>query len=273
MKADLPTREPERLKLWNESRLYEKIQDKNRDKPTFLLHDGPPYANGDIHMGHALNKVLKDFVVKYKTLTGFRSPYKPGWDCHGLPIEHQLFKQLGKNKHQVTRPELREKATEYALGWVEKQKEGFKRLGIFGDWDNPYLTLSKDYEASTVQAFYDLYEKGFVYRGLKPGYWCVFDETALAEAEVEYAEKKSDSVYVRFRSDRFWKAGESASILFSCHPDCFRSIYSYLDDHALDFAGQYRPRVPSGRKLCGAAREQRWIHRRRKIKRQSDPSF
>jgi isoleucyl-tRNA synthetase len=202
MKADLPTREPERLKLWNESRLYQKIQDKNRDKPVFLLHDGPPYANGDIHMGHALNKVLKDFVVKYKTLAGFRSPYKPGWDCHGLPIEHQLFKQLGKNKHQVTRPELREKATEYALGWVEKQKEGFKRLGVLGDWDNPYLTLSKDYEASTVQAFYELYDKGFVYRGLKPGYWCVFDETALAEAEVEYAEKKSDSVYVRFKVDQ-----------------------------------------------------------------------
>jgi isoleucyl-tRNA synthetase len=199
MKADLPTREPERLKLWNESRLYEKIQSQNKNKPTFLLHDGPPYANGDIHMGHALNKVLKDFVVKYKTLAGFRAPYKPGWDCHGLPIEHALFKQLGKNKHQVTRPELRAKAAEYALGWVEKQKEGFKRLGVLGDWDHPYLTLSKDYEASTVEAFYELYEKGFVYRGLKPGYWCAFDETALAEAEVEYAEKKSDSVYVRFK--------------------------------------------------------------------------
>lgn len=199
MKADLPTREPLMLKSWEESHLYQRIQDKHKEDKTFLLHDGPPYANGDIHIGHALDKILKDFVVKYKALAGFRSPYKPGWDCHGLPIEHQLFKQMGKNKHQVTRTELRSKATDYALAWVDKQRADFIRLGVLGDWQNPYLTLSKDYEASIVQMFFDLQEKGFVYRGLKPGYWCAFDETALAEAEVEYAEKKSDSVYVRFQ--------------------------------------------------------------------------
>ncbi len=199
MKADLPVREPQMLKSWEETRLYERLQDQHKKDPTFLLHDGPPYANGDIHMGHALNKVLKDFVVKYKTLAGFRSPYKPGWDCHGLPIEHQLFKQLGKNKHQVTRTELRAKATDYAMNWVNKQRADFIRLGVLGDWQNPYLTLKKDYEAAIVETFFELQKKGFIYRGLKPGYWCAFDETALAEAEVEYAEKKSDSVYVRFK--------------------------------------------------------------------------
>ncbi len=198
MKADLPVREPLMLKAWEESRLYDRMLDARKSDKTFLLHDGPPYANGDIHMGHALNKVLKDFVVKYKTLAGFRSPYKPGWDCHGLPIEHQLFKQLGKNKHQITRNDLRTKATAYAMGWVDKQRADFIRLGVLGDWQNPYLTLSNEYEAGIVETFFDLQEKGFVYRGLKPGYWCAFDETALAEAEVEYAEKKSDSVYVRF---------------------------------------------------------------------------
>lgn len=202
MKADLPVREPLLLKKWEAAGLYEKIQKKGEKKPVLLLHDGPPYANGDIHMGHALNKVLKDFVVKYKTMAGFRSPYKPGWDCHGLPIEHQLFKKLGKSKHEVPRSELRKKATEYALEFVDRQKADFKRLGIFGEWENPYLTLNKDYEAGIVETFFELQEKGFIYRGLKPGYWCAYDETALAEAEVEYADKKSDSVYVRFKINK-----------------------------------------------------------------------
>lgn len=198
MKADLPTREPLLLKKWEDETLTEKIQAKGKGKPTFLLHDGPPYANGVIHMGHALNKILKDIVVKHKILTGHNAPYKPGWDCHGLPIEHQLFKELGKNKHQMTRQAFREKAVAYAQRFVDEQRRDFKRLGVLGDWDHPYLTQSQDYEANIVEAFFQLWEKGFVYRGLKPGYWCVYDETALAEAEVEYAEKKSDSVYVRF---------------------------------------------------------------------------
>ncbi|MFN0117093.1 MAG: isoleucine--tRNA ligase [Elusimicrobiota bacterium] len=199
MKADLPIREPKMVEEWEKTKLYEKIQNNRKNRPVFLLHDGPPYANGDIHMGHALNKVLKDIVVKYKSAAGFRSPYKPGWDCHGLPIEHALFKQLGKNKHQITRNELREKATVYAKEFVEKQKLDFKRLGILGQWDDPYLTLNNDYEAGIVDVFYQLKEAGFVYKGLKPGYWCAYDETALAEAEVEYADKQSDSVFVRFK--------------------------------------------------------------------------
>lgn len=199
MKADLPVREPEMLKRWAEEGLYEKIQQKGQGKPVFLLHDGPPYANGVIHIGHALNKILKDFVIKYKTLAGYQSPYIPGWDCHGLPIEHQLFKTLGKSKHQVSRNELRDKARDYALGFVEEQRKDFKRLGVLGEWDKPYLTLSNDYEAGIVKTFFELKEAGYVYKGLKPGYWCAFDETALAEAEVEYADKKSDSVFVRFK--------------------------------------------------------------------------
>ena len=202
MRADLPNREPGWLKHWRDTDLTQSLLDKGKGKPTFLLHDGPPYANGVIHMGHALNKVLKDFVVKYKTMMGFRSPYKPGWDTHGLPIEHQLFKTLKKSKHDVSRIELREKATAYALDFVEKQKEDFVRLGVLGDWDHPYITLTNDYEASIVEIFLELQEKGFIYRKLKPGYWCAFDETALAEAEVEYADKSSDSVFVRFQIDQ-----------------------------------------------------------------------
>src|SRR5262249_51633500 len=158
-------------------KLYEQIQTVGKERPIFLLHDGPPYANGDIHIGHALNKILKDIVVKYKTAAGFRVPYKPGWDCHGLPIEHQLFKKLGKGKHQVPRIDVRRQAAEYALSFVDKQRADFKRLGVLGDWGDPYLTLSKDYEASIVECFYALYDKGFIYQGLKPGYWCAYDET------------------------------------------------------------------------------------------------
>jgi len=199
MKGDLPRREPLLLEKWTSDGIYQKIQEHTKGRKTFLLHDGPPYANGQIHIGHVLNKVLKDIVVKYKTLAGFRSPYKPGWDCHGLPIEHALFKQLKKSKHDVPRIEFRQKAAEYALGFVAEQRKDFERLGIFGDWENPYLTLKKEYEAGILEVFYGLKDNGAIYRGKKPGYWCVYDETALAEAEVEHAEKKSDSVFVRFK--------------------------------------------------------------------------
>lgn len=199
MKADLPNREPLFLERWSKAELYQKVRASKKNRPVFLLHDGPPYANGDIHMGHALNKILKDIVVKFKWLAGFDSPYKPGWDCHGLPIEHALFKEMGKNKHQVPQLEFRQKAKEYALKFVSKQREDFKRLGILGEWDNPYLTLANDYEAGILEVFFGLRKKGFINKKLKPGYWCAYDETALAEAEVEYADKKSDSVFVRFK--------------------------------------------------------------------------
>ena len=184
MKADLPKREPLLLKEWQEKGIYQLIRKKAKDKEKYVLHDGPPYANGDIHIGHALNKTLKDIIVKYKTMRGFNSPYVPGWDCHGLPIEHQLFKELGIHKSQIDRIEFRNKAYGYSLKYVALQKEEFKRLGVFGDWDNPYLTLAADYEAGIVAAFLELVKKGYVYRGLKPVNWCYICETALAEAEV-----------------------------------------------------------------------------------------
>jgi isoleucyl-tRNA synthetase len=199
MKADLPNREPKILKHWQEISLYAKIRDRYKGKKKFVLHDGPPYANGNIHMGHALNKILKDIVVRYKTMRGFNSPYVPGWDCHGLPVEHQLFKELKLTKHDIDQVKFRKKAHDYAMKYVAIQREQFKRLGILGEWERPYLTLSKEYEAAIVRSFGKLVEKGFVYKDLKPVNWCATCETALAEAEVEYEDKKSPSVYVKFK--------------------------------------------------------------------------
>ncbi|MDD5137053.1 MAG: isoleucine--tRNA ligase, partial [Candidatus Omnitrophica bacterium] len=200
MKADLPNREPNMLKDWQESKLYAKIRKKSKGQPKYILHDGPPYANGSIHMGHALNKILKDIVIRYKTMRGFDSPYVPGWDCHGLPVEHQLFKELKLTKYDIDQVEFRKKAYDYAMRYVNIQKDEFKRLGIFGDWDNPYLTLTKSYEAEIVRSFAKLVEKGYIYKDLKPVNWCSTCETALAEAEVEYENKVSPSVYVKFKS-------------------------------------------------------------------------
>lgn len=198
MKADLPNREPGILKRWQDISLYEKIRERCRGKKKFVLHDGPPYANGNIHMGHALNKILKDIVIRYKTMRGFDSPYVPGWDCHGLPVEHQLFKELKLTKHDIDQVKFRKAAHDYAMKYVAIQREQFKRLGILGDWERPYLTLSKGYEAAIVRSFGRLVEKGFIYKDLKPVNWCATCETALAEAEVEYEDKKSPSVYVKF---------------------------------------------------------------------------
>lgn len=199
MKANLPQREPLFLKEWQDKDIYKSIRQKSKDKPKYVLHDGPPYANGDIHIGHALNKTLKDIVIKYKTMRGFDSPYVPGWDCHGLPIEHQLFKELKIRKHQISQVDFRKKAHDYALSYVSRQKEQFKRLGVFAQWDNPYLTLNQDYEQSILIAFNELVKSGYIYRGLKPVNWCFKCETALAEAEVEYADHSSPSVFVKFR--------------------------------------------------------------------------
>ena len=198
MKADLPKREPQILKQWESSDLYGKIRQKCKGRPKFILHDGPPYANGSIHMGHALNKILKDIVVRYKTLRGFDSPYVPGWDCHGLPVEHQLFKELKLTKYDIDQVKFRKQAYDYAMRYVAIQRDEFKRLGIMGYWDKPYLTLSKSYEAEIVRSFGKLVEKGYIYKDLKPVNWCATCETALAEAEVEYEDKKSPSVYVKF---------------------------------------------------------------------------
>lgn len=198
MKANLPKREPQTLASWQSLNIHQLIRDKSRGKAKYILHDGPPYANGDIHIGHALNKTLKDMVVKYKTMRGYDSVFVPGWDCHGLPVEHQLFKELGITKNEISQIEFRKKAYDYAMNYVNIQREQFKRLGVFGDWENPYLTLTPDYEEATLRSFADLVKKEYIYRGLKPVNWCFKCETALAEAEVEYEEHISPSIYVKF---------------------------------------------------------------------------
>jgi isoleucyl-tRNA synthetase len=198
MRGNLPQREPEILAKWEDSKIYEKVQKAREGKEMFVLHDGPPYANGDIHLGHALNKILKDIIVRYKTMCGHNSPYVPGWDTHGLPIEQQVIKKLGLNRHAVSVLDFRAKCRDYALEYVEIQKEQFKRLGVRGDWDNPYLTLSKEYEAAQIGVFGEMAKKGYIYKGLKPVYWCPTCETALAEAEIDYADRKSAAIFVKF---------------------------------------------------------------------------
>jgi len=199
MKAGLVEKEPAMLKQWEKQNLYALIRAKSKGKKTFILHDGPPYANGNIHIGHVLNKTLKDIIVKMKTMQGYDSHYIPGWDCHGLPIEHQLLKELKKNKSEVEPLDFRKKAHQYAMKYVDIQREEFKRLGVLGDWDKPYLTLTTEYEYWILKSFAELTKKGYIYRGLKPVNWCYQCETALAEAEVEYEDHTSPSIYVKFK--------------------------------------------------------------------------
>ena len=199
MKANLPQNEPLRLQHWAALGLYEELRKAGRGRPAYLLHDGPPYANGPIHLGHALNKGLKDFVVKSKTMSGFDAPYVPGYDCHGLPIEIKVYEKLGRKKLEMPVPEVLDACRAYAQKYVDMQTSQFERIGCFGRWQKPYKTMARDYEARTLEVFYGFLEKGFVYRGLKPVYWCIHDRTALAEAEVEYEEHTSPSVYVRYR--------------------------------------------------------------------------
>ncbi len=198
MKAKLPEREPVQLAGWEQMRLYHRILDSRAGAPLFVLHDGPPYPTGEIHLGTGLNKIVKDMIVKSKTMAGFRSPYIPGWDCHGLPIETKVEKELGGKTTKVSAAEFRRRCREYASRYVEAHKRDFKRLGVFGQWDKPYLTMDPSMEACTAGAFIDFLEKGYVYRGLKPVYWCIYDRTALAEAEVEYEDHTSPSIWVKF---------------------------------------------------------------------------
>lgn len=198
MKADLVHREPEMLKAWEASGVYQAIRKKSQGKSHYLLHDGPPYANGHIHIGHALNKVLKDLIVKYRTMRGHDALYVPGWDCHGLPIEHACLKEMGKRKEEVDRVEFRKQARQYAEKFIVIQREEFKRLGIFGEWEKPYLTMNYGYQASIAESFFKLYENGYIEQRLKPVPWCYDCETALADAELEYEDTKDKSVYVAF---------------------------------------------------------------------------
>ena len=197
MKANLPQNEPKQLAAWQEENLYERILDVRKGKPLFVLHDGPPYPTGEIHLGTGLNKILKDLVVKTRSMAGHYAPYVPGWDCHGLPIETQVEKELG-GKGKVPPAEFRKLCRQFATRFVEQHKRDFKRLGIFGRWNDPYLTMSFDYEATIASAFLDFMESGYVYRGRKPVYWCIHDSTALAEAEVEYEDHTSPSIWVKF---------------------------------------------------------------------------
>ncbi len=219
MKADLALRELEFLKFWEEIDLYKLIIEQNKLGKPFILHDGPPYANGDIHLGTTLNKVLKDFIVRYNILKGHFVPFVPGWDCHGQPIEYEVEKKLRIEKWKVNQEEFRKKCKEYALHFVERQKEQFKRLGIFGDWKKPYLTLDFEYEATNIEVFGELYQRGLIYKGRKPIYWCYHCETALAEAEIEYSEKLSPSIVIKFPlKDELFSGSSSYFLIWTTTP-------------------------------------------------------
>lgn len=197
MRGNLPKREPDIQEKWEEMDIYKAVQERTKGRPMFVLHDGPPYANGDIHMGHALNKVLKDFIVRYKSMSGYHAPYVPGWDTHGLPIEQALTNK-GVKRKEMSVAEFRKLCEEYAYQQIDSQRTQFKRLGVRGDWENPYITLKPEYEAQQIKVFGEMAKKGYIYKGLKPVYWSPSSESALAEAEIEYQDKRSASIYVAF---------------------------------------------------------------------------
>ena len=198
MKANLPQAEPKMLARWEQEDLYGKIRRSRAGRPPYILHDGPPYANGRIHLGTAFNKILKDFIVKSKTMAGFDAPYVPGWDCHGLPIENRVDAELGPRKAKMSAVEIRRECRKYAEKYVDLQRRDFKRLGVLGRWEDPYLTMSGHYQSVIAGAFVDFLDRGYVYKGLRPVHWCLTHRTALAEAEVEYAAHSSPSIWVRF---------------------------------------------------------------------------
>ncbi|MDM5226296.1 isoleucine--tRNA ligase [Cytobacillus sp. NJ13] len=198
MRGNLPKREPEIQAKWEEMNIYEKVQERTNGRPMFVLHDGPPYANGDIHIGHALNKILKDFIVRSKSMTGYNAPYVPGWDTHGLPIEQALTNK-GVKRKEMSVAEFRKLCEEYAYEQIDSQRGQFKRLGVRGDWENPYITLKPEYEAQQIKVFGEMAKKGYIYKGKKPVYWSPSSESALAEAEIEYKDKRSPSIYVAFK--------------------------------------------------------------------------
>jgi isoleucyl-tRNA synthetase len=222
MKAKLPEREPQQLAEWERAGIYHRILESRAGRPLFVLHDGPPYPTDEIHLGTGLNKILKDMVVKSKSMAGFRAPYIPGWDCHGLPIETKVEKELGGKTTKVSAAEFRRLCRQYAERYIEAHKRDFKRLGVFGQWEKPYLTMNPETEASTADAFITFFGKGFVYRGLKPVYWCIYDRTALAEAEVEYEDHTSPSVWVKFPIVRGGKpagiASEVSALIWTTTP-------------------------------------------------------
>ena len=199
MRAELPKREPQMLDYWQEIKLYDQMQEVRAEKPTFVLHDGPPFSNGNIHMGHALNKILKDFINKSRSMMGYRVPYIPGWDNHGMPIESAIIKKNKLDHKKMSVSDFRSACHAFAQNFIDTQRDQFKRLGITGDWEHPYATMAPAFEAREVKVFGEMYRKGYIYKGLKPVYWCPKDETALAEAEIEYKTDECTSIYVKFR--------------------------------------------------------------------------
>ncbi|MBV7320730.1 isoleucine--tRNA ligase [Bacillus halotolerans] len=245
MRGNLPNREPDMQKKWEEQDIYSLVQERTKDRPKFVLHDGPPYANGDIHMGHALNKILKDFIVRYKSMSGYNAPYVPGWDTHGLPIETALTKNKKVNRKEMSVAEFRKLCEEYAWKQIEGQREQFKRLGVRGDWENPYVTLKPEYEAQQIRVFGEMAKRGYIYKGLKPVNWSPSSESALAEAEIEYQDKRSASIYVAFgvkdgkgvleNGERIiiWTTTPwtiPANLGISVHPDLEYSVIAVGDD-------------------------------------------
>src|SRR5277367_6020854 len=214
MKANLVAREPEILKRWESEGLYEAIQAARREAPLFVLHDGPPFANGDVHMGTALNKILKDIIVKSRTMLGFRAPFIPGWDCHGLPIEFKVVKE----SKGLSPLEVRQRSEVYARKYIDIQRRQFRRLGVFGDWEHPYLTLDPSYEAVILRVFADLVEKNLVYQSKKPVFWSTGAQTALAEAEVEYKDRTDPSIYVEFPIESGPFAGKASIAIWTTTP-------------------------------------------------------
>lgn len=199
MRAGLPEKEPKILEeVFEKQHIYEKMLEKNKGKTPFVLHDGPPYANGEIHIGHALNKVLKDTIVRYKNLRGYWTPFIPGYDTHGMPTEKKAIQLLGLNRDEIPVNTFRDTCKKFTMDYKDKQTEGFKRLGVLGDWEHPYVTYQPQMEAKQIGVFADMYKKGYIYKGLKPVYWCTDCETALAEAEIEYKNVNSNTAYVKF---------------------------------------------------------------------------
>jgi isoleucyl-tRNA synthetase len=244
MRGDLPGREPRWVAEWQHKKLYRRIREISAGRPRFVLHDGPPYANGDIHIGHAVNKILKDIIVRAKTLAGFDAPYVPGWDCHGLPIEHQIEKQHGKG---IPADKVRELSRAFAAEQVERQKKDFIRLGVLGDWDNPYLTMSFKAEADEIRALGRILEQGYLYQGLKPVNWCLDCGSALAEAEVEYEDKNSPAIDVAFEVHE--NHADEAGGGLRPDPPARSRLRRDLDDHPVDPAGQRGGQRASGTDL------------------------
>ena len=242
MRGGLPMREPDMLKHWQELDLYNELLKKNEGKPLFALHDGPPFSNGALHMGHALNKCIKDFMVRSAAMRGYYTPYIPGWDNHGMPIESAIIKQNKLNHKAMPIPEFRSACHDFAQHYIDVQMEGFKRLGVVADWEHPYKTMAPSFEAEEVKVFGAMYKKGYIYKGLKPVYWCYHDETALAEAEIEYQDDPCTTVYVKFplHDDQGKLTDERKE----------EPLVRHLDHHDLDTARQPCHRAEPGRKLC-----------------------